>query len=1146
MAWQGNGTRGVGQFPLPTVLQGVPRIAEGHVALPEAQSAQMTREAFPNVYGLHRLGFTDNTLPAKIGRRLRVGFVLAGGLAPGCTEVISGLFYTLKRWNSSSTLLGFRMGFQGLISNDHIEIDQETVRSLLREEGLGRIGSGRAKLDEGKLASCSATCQKEGLAGLVVLGGAHTLTDACALADHMKRKKVGTAVVCASKRADGMTAGAACQGGDYVDVGYGFDSTAKHFSWLVGNLAADVSSAKSSYHFVRLMGDKNSYGVLETALDVHPNVAFIGEEIDERGWTLHDLVDQICDVVCERATMGLNYGIVIMPEGILDSVREVRQLLNEIHDMVDQKEIDARYHEQGESAGPSQYTRHMTREECLRYLSDASRGLALRMPPWFVEQTVTQRTDYNELRMANIQVERLFASMCAIELAKRAQQGRYVGKFSYHTMFYGYEGRCQQPSHFDCCLGNALGAAMKTIIEGGHSGYLVNMTGLSKPVSEWRPVAIPLTALMTKSRRGGPMVRNGRVQLSSYVFKAFEMLRAKWVVDNYRFSVGTLSNVVSTVVQLNDLHRRHDQQELLREQEKLKDLINVVRELALAHNNFVEERLAYDPPVPSVLQGSFVLQELKADQIACVHAPDGEKAKKLQELFPATFGDRKVYKVGNNTSEGAVTAGRPLRVGILLSGGPAPGGHNVIAGLHDFLKAQNAASVCLGLVNGPDGLLRCNAKEITREGLAAFRNQGGFNLIGTSRTKIEKPEQFKKAAQTVATLQLDGLVVCGGDDSNTNAAVLADYFKSNSVPCQVIGVPKTIDADLRSDALEMSFGFDTTTKVYSTLIANIMLDARARKDRWHFVRVMGRAASHIALECSLQTHPNYSCVSEEIARDGKTVLQIVQEIADVIVARAKGGKDYGVVLVPEGLIEVCKDLMGLMSELNEQMARGIPPQRMAGELSEESRTVFGVLPDWLKTQLMSERDPHGNVRVSLIESERLLASLVAQELTRREEYPDGKEFKFWCHFLGYQGRCSVTSNFDCDYCYTLGHLCGCLVAGGATGVICAVRNLCQPAEQWELLGVPIVDMMTIERRKGADKPVIEKKLVDLEGPVFRYFAERREAWKVQDDYPNRSELKVLRGVFDHTPTLTMLLEKGGPALLSRGAAQPSAGCSPKL
>ena len=768
-----------------------------------------------------------------------------------------------------------------------------------------------------------------------------------------------------------------------------------------------------------------------------------------------------------------------------------------------------------------------------------SRKLAEELPEWFVEQIVSQRkTHLNEAHNAELQVERLIGGLCKAELLRRAKRGMYVGKFSFHSHFFGYEARCQQPSTFDCQVASTIGCAIGALLEKGYTGYNVAVRGVSRPASDWEPVATPLTALLQVSRKGTLVVGNTNVKLDGYVYKALQMLRKRWVADSYRFTMGTLSDQICTTAALEDLQFAHSQNFKSSAESRQRELTELVARLSLEDNSFLAGRLAHVPPVPSLLRGAYAV-----NPITFPSEMDAATQAKLETLFPNTFNSTTHYKVSLNQAELPVKTAQSLRIGLVLSGGPAPGGHNIISGLHDFLMTRNKDSVLLGMhpthphktisnhtkpstgfLQGPAGLLTGDNIQITNEVLARYRNQGGFNLIGTSRTKIETEKQFAETKFQVTRLRLDGLVICGGDDSNTNAALLADYFLASKVPCKVVGMPKTIDADLRSDVLEMSFGFDTTTKVYSSLLGNVMQECLVRGDRWHFVRLMGRSASHIAVEVALQTHPNYTVVSEEVDKKKKTVISIVAEIADLVSQRAKQGKNYGVVVVPEGLIEVTQDMKILVEELNELLAQD-SNKELEKRLSPDSAEVYKQLPDWLCSQLLSDRDPHGNVRVSLIESERLIASLVQDELTTRKD-PAADSFKFWCHFFGYQGRCALTSNFDCTYTYVLGHLAGALVEGGVTGVIGAIRNLTGPVEKWELLGLPITSMMCLERRKGKDKPVIEKKLVDLNGIVFQTFSSKRHAWELGDCYPNRNEMRTghLSGVHDDLPTQTLRLE----------------------
>ena len=798
-------------------------------------------------------------------------------------------------------------------------------------------------------------------------------------------------------------------------------------------------------------------------------------------------------------------GIILLSEGILDSVTETSRLLHDVADQISKQSNN----------DPSSVLANLPME---------SRALAEELPLWFVEQIVSQRKrGVNQVHNAELQVERMFGVLCQDELVKRKAAGTFLGKFSFHSHFFGYETRCQQPSLFDCQLGATIGCALGALVEKGVSGYMVGARGVSGHVADWEPVATPLSSHLSTNRKGQLVMGNGQVRLDGYPYRALEMLRGGWVEDCFRPCVGTLSDAVPTTVQLSDLQHRHEHAQgnltsagqAKREQE----LSDLIKKLACEENSFLRQRLEYSPPVPQVLRGAYSI-----DQVELPSEMPHDCQQELQTLFPNSFSVSKAFKVSRNVSEAPVFTGAPLRIGIVLSGGPAPGGHNIISGLHDFLTTRNRDSVLVGFVQGPKGLLEGNTIVIDEDVLSRFRNQGGFNLIGTSRTKIESAAQFEQTKKQVQRLRLDGLVICGGDDSNTNAALLADYFIGAKVATRVVGMPKTIDADLRTKDLEMSFGFDTTTKVYSSLLGNVMQECLVRADRWHFVRLMGRSASHIAVEVALQTHPNFTIISEEVAEKKRTIMSIVREVADLVSQRNKQGKQYGVVVVPEGLIEVSTDMKLLVEELNDLLAQESNVD-LEKRLTPESAEVYKQLPDWLCSQLLSDRDPHGNVRVSLIESERLLATLVAEELLARKD-PAAEAFKFWCHFFGYQGRCALTSNFDCTYTYVLGHLAGALVEGGATGVIGAVRNLTSPIEEWELLGLPITAMMRLERRKGQSKPVIEKKLVDLNGIVFSTFSSLRQAWALGDCYPNRMEMRTghLSGVHDDLGTQTLRLE----------------------
>ena len=485
------------------------------------------------------------------------------------------------------------------------------------------------------------------------------------------------------------------------------------------------------------------------------------------------------------------------------------------------------------------------------------------------------------------------------------------------------------------------------------------------------------------------------------------------------------------------------------------------------------------------------------------------RSDKIKALFPNTYGKKEItFEKGQNTA-----AAKKQVVGVILSGGQAPGGHNVVCGLYDALKATNKENVLYGFKNGPSGLVEDDYLIFDDSYINEFRNTGGFDIIGSGRTKLETDEQFAIAADVCKKHGITAIVIIGGDDSNTNAAVLAEYFAANDTGVQVIGCPKTIDGDLKNEDIECSFGFDTATKTYSELIGNIERDANSAKKYWHFIKVMGRSASHVALECALETQPNICLISEEVAAKKMSLSQIADYIADSVEKRAANGMNFGVAVIPEGVVEFVPEFSALIGEINELLAGSKAETFNAlstwGEkytfieqgLSKESMTVFAILPQGIQQQLFLERDPHGNVQVSLIESEKLFSALVADKLAERKKKGTYKgKFGALHHFFGYEGRCAFPSNFDSDYCYSLGYNAFMLIQYGYNGYLSKVSNLSAPASEWVAGGMPITKMMNVERRHGEDKPVIRKALVELDGKPFKFFEAHREEWSVETSY----------------------------------------------
>ncbi len=543
-------------------------------------------------------------------------------------------------------------------------------------------------------------------------------------------------------------------------------------------------------------------------------------------------------------------------------------------------------------------------------------------------------------------------------------------------------------------------------------------------------------------------------------------------------------------------------------------------------------RYEYEPKLPGMLRAG----------ISEISVKDGEATSsvadqdKIKALFPNTYGKNEITFVkGTNTA-----AAKKQVVGVILSGGQAPGGHNVICGLYDALKATDKNNVLLGFKGGPSGLIDDDYVEFDDKFIDEYRNTGGFDIIGSGRTKLETEEQFKIVTEVARKHGLNAIVIIGGDDSNTNAAVLAEYMAANNTGVQVIGCPKTIDGDLKNEDIEASFGFDTATKTYSELIGNIERDANSAKKYWHFIKVMGRSASHVALECALETQPNICLIGEEVAARKMSLSQIASQIADSVEKRGNAGNNFGVAIIPEGIVEFVPEFSTLIAEINELLAgeatekfNALPDWNAKYDfiekgLTKESMAVFAILPQLIQQQLFLERDPHGNVQVSLIESEKLLSALVKDELDKRKAAGTYKgKFAPLHHFFGYEGRCAFPSNFDADYCYSLGYNAFMLIQYGYTGYLSKVSNLSKPAEEWVAGGMPITKMMNIERRNGEDKPVIRKALVELDGKPFKYFEANRDKWAVETafTYPGAIQYYGPSEVCDLT-TRTLALEKG--------------------
>lgn len=548
------------------------------------------------------------------------------------------------------------------------------------------------------------------------------------------------------------------------------------------------------------------------------------------------------------------------------------------------------------------------------------------------------------------------------------------------------------------------------------------------------------------------------------------------------------------------------------------------------HSPLQAERIKFKPTLPAVIKNGAATVKVKVGKPTKSVADQA----KIKAMFPNTYGMPEITFIKGKNAEASK---KVIKMAVVLSGGQAPGGHNVIAGILDGLKKANAKNKLYGFLGGPSGILENKFIEITPKLMADYRNTGGFDLIQSGRTKIETPEQLKTAKENILKNKFNALVIIGGDDSNTNAAVIAEYFKQEAVKVNVIGVPKTIDGDLKNTQIETSFGFDTATKIYAELVGNICRDVNSARKYWHFVRLMGRSASHITLEVALKTHPNITLVGEEVLAKKKTLAQIVGDIAKVIVDRSKAGKNFGVVLVPEGLIEFIPEMKALISALNDLLADNEAALSKLNTIKEKKAFVISKLPkkladlmaslpEGIANQLMLDRDPHGNVQVSLIETEKLLIEMLKKHLKALKEAGKYKgKFSTITHFFGYEGRCGIPSTFDATYTYALGYNASILALNDCTGYLSSVRNLTKKADAWVCGGIPLTMMMNVEKRKGKDKPVIRKALVELNGKPFKFLQKNREDWAKNDRYTFPGPIQYFGpAVVTEMTTLTLLLE----------------------
>eukprot|EP00698_Gefionella_okellyi_P006250 TRINITY_DN15641_c0_g1_i1.p1 TRINITY_DN15641_c0_g1~~TRINITY_DN15641_c0_g1_i1.p1 ORF type:complete len:1234 (+),score=321.17 TRINITY_DN15641_c0_g1_i1:35-3703(+) len=1101
------------ELPLPSLFVKADHFFEvvpiGGPTKAAGDEAQIAKH-FPCTYGqpMVELRATTSVPPKKI---LNIGVVLSGGQASGGHNVIAGIYDFMQRLGApGSKLYGFLDGPAGIFKHRYRELDGDYIKPYRNQGGFDMIGSGRDKIEtEQQFASSAAICEQLHLNGLVVIGGDDSNTNAALLAEYFKARKSATAVIGVPKTIDGDLKN------ELIETSFGFDTACKLYSELIGNVMIDANASQKYYHFVRLMGRAASHIALECALQTHPNVCLIGEEMSAHNITLSQIQKSLCDTIVERSRRHKDFGVVLVPEGLIEFIPEVSALINELNNLL--------------AKG------HKADETIANQLTFNSSALFHFLPVDIRAQLLLERDPHGNVQVSKIETEALLIYLCEHELRARHERGEYNGVFSTQTHFFGYEGRCPPPSVFDATYCYSLGFAAGALVDVGCTGYMSCVRNLAQSQDHWSIGGAPITSFMNIELRKGkpnPVIRKALVELNGLPFVTFAQLRDAWRIDDHYRNPGPIQyegpsrhSITFTLQSTTNcdlvaqVQPQSSDAPVTQEVQRFDDQPAFVTYKSRADFSSVQwERLSYVPKLPAVLQSPFQVVDGDAAGYEMLDPTQLQAfypnlfAQPLAEILPT----RATFEFLQSPS---ISKTRPLRVGVVFNGRQCPGGHNVVYGIFDMLHRHRNGSTLIGFLGGSLGMFAGHHTVITERLLSMYRNQGGFDLLGRSVDRIRGEKDYRATAAVCQKLRLDGLVIVGGHYSMSDAARVAEYFLANSVPTRVIGVPGTVDGDLKGPFIEMPFGFDTASKVYSQLIGNIAIDCNSNKKYWYFIRLMGRAPSWVTLECALQTHPNVVLIGEEIAAKKRTLTDITRYIADAICLRASHDKNYGILLIPEGLVAMIPEVGLLIDELNSIFHR---KEAMTAETVIElftpwSRALFQTLPPSIQKQLLIERESHGSVQLSQIHTEKLLEDLVAAELKRRKTAGQYKG-AFACigHYIGYQGRSALPSEFDCNLAYTLGFTAAVLLAEGRTGHMASARGLTSAVENWTVGGIPFTALMTAAVTTddndtavlmspvagSANGPSIDAKHVDLGGKAFARLCANRARWLEGDDYHN--------------------------------------------
>lgn len=919
---------------------------------------------------------------------LRIAVVLSGGQAPGGHNVISGVFDFIKKHHKNSQLFGFLNGPVGIYSGHYVEIDEEFMLSFRNQGGFDMICSGRHKIEtEDQFQKSLTICNSLKLDGLIVIGGDDSNTNACLLAEYFKKNNSVVKVVGVPKTIDGDLKN------EWIEVSFGFDTATRIYSELIGNICLDTLSSKKYYHFIRLMGRSASHIALECALHTQTNWVLIGEEVENKKQTLSQIVNELADIICKRADDGNNYGVILVPEGLVEFVPEINQLIKEINEILSKSfEGDIR-----------QYV--------LSSLSESSKNLFVFLPNVISEQLLLDRDPHGNVQVAKIDTERLLILLLETELSSRKTTGTYKGKFSPQSHYYGYEGRCGLPSYFDTEYCYSLGYNAGALVSLGVNGYMSVIRGLSnKDPTQWVPAGCPLMTMMNVERRKGkdtPVIKKALVELDGEMFKFYEKVRQTWALNDSYVTPGPIQYEGPCAPSCPYLVSPPSTEDFNLDRYIIKSSKSENQPYApkSAENLSNISKFLLDQPVklPKVLEsGNYQLKLAYAVEAETTETRESNKKNyvnmynnKLSRSLAEIIDSNENHKLieGEKIMEPKIES---LRIGIVYNGRQSPGGNNIINGLLEFKKrSQNTKVTLIGFLFGTLGLFKGDHIEITEDNFKLFKNHGGYDYLGRSVDKIRSKEELEGTKNICEKLDLDGLILVGASHTLTDSLFLTEYFIANHVKTSIITVPCSVDGTVHHPLFEAPVGFDTASKVYSQLIGNIMTDSASATKYWYLIRLMGRDPSHLVLECALQTHPNYVIISEECAKNGQNLNDIVNDICDVISERAKQKKNFGTVLIPEGLLAHLPHFKTLIDELNTVLVenknnKDLPLQLLNDEtvlkktLSPWSSAVFLDLPEFTKKQLLLEREAHGTIQLSQIETERLLSYKIGKELEKRK------------------------------------------------------------------------------------------------------------------------------------------------------------------